>query len=50
MDNMNIGILLVMIIGGAAGIFSTVFLVLSLPVTIVWKIYRKITKGIPLTM
>lgn len=50
MDNMNIGILLVMLIGGAAGIFSTAFLVISLPATIVWKIYRKVTKGIPLTM
>lgn len=47
---MNIGILLVMIIGGAAGLFSTLFLVISLPVVIIWKIYRKIAKGIPLTM
>ena len=47
MDNMNIGILLVMIVGGAAGILSTAFLVISLPATIVWKIYRKIAKGIP---
>ena len=50
MDNMNIGILLVMIIGGAAGIFSTLFLVISLPATIIWKFYRRIAKGIPLTM
>lgn len=47
---MNIGILLVMIIGGAAGLFSTLFLLFSLPVVIIWKIYRKIAKGIPLTM
>lgn len=50
MDNMNIGILLVMIIGGAAGILSTAFLVVSLPATIVWKVYRRMVKGIPLTM
>jgi len=48
MGDLNIGILLIMIIGGAAGLASTVFLLISLPATIVWKIYRKITKGIPL--
>ncbi len=47
---MNIGLLLIMIIGGAAGLLSTLFLVISLPAVIIWKFYRKITKKIPLTM
>ncbi len=48
MADLNIGLILIMIIGGFAGIASTLFLVISLPVTLVWKIYRKITKGISL--
>lgn len=48
MADLNIGLLLIMIIGGFAGLASTVFLVVSLPATIIWKIYRKVTKGIPL--
>lgn len=47
--NMNIGLLLIAIIGGAAGIASTLYLLFSFPVIIIWKIYRKIAKGIPLT-
>lgn len=47
---MNIGILLIAIIGGVAGLLSTVYLVVSLPAVLVWKIFRKVTKGIPLTM
>lgn len=47
---MNIGLLLIAIIGGAAGILSTVFLTVSLPVVLVWKIYRRVAKGIPMTM
>lgn len=46
---MNIGILLIAIIGGAAGLLSTLYLVFSLPAVIVWKAYRRITKGIPMT-
>lgn len=49
-DNMNIGLLLIAIIGGAAGILSTVYLTVSLPAILVWKIYRKVAKGIPMTM
>ncbi|MGN0377709.1 MAG: hypothetical protein ACI4ED_08740 [Suilimivivens sp.] len=48
MPNVNIGILLVMIIGGLAGLLSTLYLLFSLPIVIVWKIYRKITQGISL--
>lgn len=47
---MNIGILLIAIIGGAAGLLSTVYLVISLPAVLVWKIFRRVTKGIPMTM
>lgn len=45
---MNIGMLLLMILGGAVGVFSTLYIVISLPVTIVQKIYRKVRYGIPL--
>lgn len=48
MFDVNIGLLLIMIIGGLAGLFSTLYLVFSLPAVLIWKIYRKITKGIPL--
>ncbi|WP_277935262.1 hypothetical protein [Parablautia muri] len=46
---MNIIILLIAIIGGAAGLLSTICLTLSLPAIIIWKIYRKIRSGIPIT-
>lgn len=46
---MNILILLVAIIGGAAGLLSTIYLTISLPAIIIWKIYRKIRLGIPMT-
>ncbi len=42
---MNIGLLILMIIGGAAGIFSTLYILISLPVTIIQKIYRKARFG-----
>lgn len=48
MGDLNIGLLLIMIIGGFAGLASTVYLVLSLPAVLVWKVYRKVTKGISL--
>lgn len=47
---MNIGILIIMIVGGAAGILSTVYLLISLPLIIIQKIYRKIRFGTPLMM
>ena len=47
---MNIGILIIMIIGGVAGIASTLYLLISLPVVILQKIYRKVRYGTPLTM
>ncbi|MDE6201995.1 MAG: hypothetical protein K2O16_11695 [Lachnospiraceae bacterium] len=46
---MNIGLLLIAFIGGAVGIISTLYLLVSLPAVIVWKIYRKIHLGISIT-
>lgn len=46
---MNILILIVALIGGLAGLASTLYLVVSLIGTIIWKIYRRVVKGIPLT-
>lgn len=39
---MQILIWVLMIVGGAAGLLSTAYLVLAMPVIIVWKIYRKV--------
>lgn len=47
--DMNIGLMILMIIGGATGLITTLYLVISLPVVIVWKIYRKIRYGYALT-
>lgn len=43
---MNIVSLLILIIGGAAGIFSTFYIVISLFATLGYKMYRKIKYGI----
>lgn len=37
---MNIGMWIIIIIGGAVGILSCLYCVLSLPVVIGWKVYR----------
>lgn len=42
---MNVGMLIIAVIGGAAGILSTLYLLFSLPIVIVWKIYRRIRFG-----
>lgn len=42
---MNIGTLIIAVIGGAAGLLSTLYLVISLPAVIVWKIFRRIKFG-----
>ena len=47
-SQMNIGMLLLVIIGGFAGLFSTLYICISLPFTIIWKIYRRVAKGIPI--
>ncbi|HIW80561.1 MAG TPA: hypothetical protein H9742_03380 [Candidatus Acetatifactor stercoripullorum] len=46
---MNLGILIIAIVGGAAGILSTLFLTVSFPAVIIWKIYRRIRYSIPIT-
>lgn len=46
---MNVIILLVALVGGIVGGVSTIYLIVSLIGVIAWKIYRRITKGIPLT-
>ena len=42
---MNIGMLIIAIIGGAAGLLSTLYLVVSLPPVIIWKTYRHFRFG-----
>ena len=42
---MSIGLWILIIIGGAAGALSTLYLVLSLPAVLIWKVYRKIRYG-----
>lgn len=41
-EKMNILTWVVIIVGGGVGIISTLYMVLSIPAVIVWKIYRKI--------
>lgn len=38
---MNILIWILMIVGGAAGMLATAYLVLAMPVIFGWKVYRK---------
>lgn len=45
MDAGNIGMLILMVIGGAAGLLSSLYIALSFPLVILWKIYRKIRYG-----
>jgi hypothetical protein len=42
---MNIGMLFVMILGGAAGLLSTFYIVVSLFAVIIYKFYRKVKYG-----
>lgn len=42
-------IMIIAILGGGVGILSTVYLTLSFPAVILWKIYRRIRYSIPLT-
>ena len=46
---MNIGIMIIAIIGGATGLLSTLYLAVSFPAVILWKIYRRVVHRIPLT-
>ena len=42
---MNIGLILLMLIGGSVGVISTLYILISLPGIIFLKIYRKIRFG-----
>lgn len=46
---MNLGVLIIALIGGLAGVLSTLFLTVSFPAVIIWKIYRRVRYSIPLT-
>ena len=39
-SNMNIGIMIIAIVGGATGLLSTAYLAVSFPAVILWKLYR----------
>ena len=45
---MNIGMLIIMLVGGLAGILSTLYLLISLPVVVIQKVYRKVRFGTPI--
>ncbi len=40
---------IIAIVGGIVGVLSTLYLVISFPIVLVWKIYRSIRYGISLT-
>ena len=41
----NIGMTILMVVGAAVGIFSSLYIAVSFPALIIWKIYRKIRYG-----
>lgn len=49
MDFGNIGMMLLVIIGGCTGLFTTILITVGIPVVLIWKIFRRVTKGIPMT-
>lgn len=42
---MNIGMLIICAVGGLTGLLSSVYLLFSMPILIIWKIYRRIRFG-----
>lgn len=42
---MNIGMMIICLVGGLTGVLSAAYLLVSMPVMIVWKLYRKIRFG-----
>lgn len=48
-SNMNIGIMIIAIVGGATGLLSTAYLAVSFPAVLLWKLYRRVVHRIPLT-
>lgn len=45
---MNIGLWIIIILGGAVGILSTLYCVVSLIAVLIYKVYRKIVHKIPM--
>ncbi len=45
---MDVIVWIMIIVGGAAGLLSTLYLVLAMPILLVWKICRKVKYHIPL--
>ena len=41
----TIGMIILMVVGGAVGIFTSLYIAVSFPAVIVWKIYRRIRFG-----
>ena len=48
-SNMNIGIMIIAIVGGATGLLSTAYLAVSFPAVLLWKLYRRVVHRIPVT-
>lgn len=46
---MSLGVMIIAIIGGTAGLLSTLYLIFSLPAVIIWKCWRRIFHDIPIT-
>ena len=44
---MDILLWIVAIVGGVTGLLTTLYLTISFPAVIIWKIYRRIAHGIP---
>lgn len=45
---MNIGLWIIIILGGAVGMLSTLYCVVSLIAVLIYKIYRRIVHKIPM--
>ena len=43
---MNVGLLILVILGGAIGIAYSAYLLFGMPAVILWKLYRKVRYGI----
>ena len=46
---MNLGILIIALIGGISGGLATLYLTISFPAVILWKLYRRVVHKIPVT-
>ncbi len=46
---MNIGLIIIAVVGGLSGGLATLYLVISFPAVLIWKLYRKFIHKIPLT-